>query len=118
MGCENQNQSTQFPGNHIATIERFDTHVIGIDLDFCTHVSDPILEIHDGPFLDLGLKSIAGQVIQLPRWHDERPDRDRLAMRFEDPASAKLDVQLGGRSRTLPRSAIGGALVAVFAVET
>jgi hypothetical protein len=37
------------------------------DPDFRIHVSDRLLEIHDGPFLELGLKGIAGQVIQLPR---------------------------------------------------
>jgi hypothetical protein len=30
------------------------------------HVSDRLLEIRDGAFLELGLKGIVGQVIQLP----------------------------------------------------
>jgi putative restriction endonuclease len=30
----------------------FDAHLIGVDPDFCIHVSDRLLEIHDGPFLD------------------------------------------------------------------
>ena len=55
-----------------------------IDPDFRIHVSDRLLEIHDGPFLELGLKRIAGQVIQLPRRSVDRPDRDRLARRFEE----------------------------------
>lgn len=42
----------------------FDAHLIGIDPDFRIHVSDRLLEIHDGPFLELGLKRIAGQVIR------------------------------------------------------
>ena len=62
----------------------FDTHLIGVDPDFCIHVSDRLLEIHDGPFLELGLKGIVGQVIQLPRRVKDRPDRDRLAFRFEE----------------------------------
>jgi putative restriction endonuclease len=61
----------------------FDAHLIGIDPDFSIHVSDRLLEIHDGPFLELGLKGIAGQVIQLPRRSEDHPDRDRLAIRFE-----------------------------------
>ena len=40
-------------------------------------------KIHDGPFLELGLKGIVGQAIQLPRRNEDRPDRDRLALRFE-----------------------------------
>jgi putative restriction endonuclease len=62
----------------------FDAHLIGIDPDFRIHVSDRLLEIHDGPFLELGLKGIAGQVIQLPRRSVDRPDRDRLSRRFEE----------------------------------
>ena len=38
----------------------FDAHLIGIDPDYRIHVSDRLLEIHDGPFLELGLKGIAG----------------------------------------------------------
>jgi putative restriction endonuclease len=62
----------------------FDAHLIGVDPDYRIHVSDRLLEIHDGPFLELGLKAIVGQVIQLPRRNEDRPDRDRLARRFED----------------------------------
>jgi putative restriction endonuclease len=61
----------------------FDSQLIGIDPDFRIHVSDRLLEIRDGPFLELGLKGIVGQVIQLPRRSVDRPDRDRLARRFE-----------------------------------
>jgi putative restriction endonuclease len=42
----------------------FDAHLIGIDRDYRIHVSDRLLEIHDGPFLELGLKGIVGQVIE------------------------------------------------------
>ena len=41
----------------------FDADLIGIDPDFRVHVSDRLLEIHDGPFLELGLKGIVGNVI-------------------------------------------------------
>jgi|HubBroStandDraft_6_1064221.scaffolds.fasta_scaffold04522_11 putative restriction endonuclease len=61
----------------------FDAHLIGVDPDFRIHVSDRLLEIHDGPFLELGLKGIVGQEIQLPRRSKDRPDRERLAIRFE-----------------------------------
>jgi putative restriction endonuclease len=61
----------------------FDAHLIGIDPDFCVHVSDRLLEIHDGPFLELGLKGIAGTLIDRPRRLEDRPDCDRLAIRFE-----------------------------------
>ena len=61
----------------------FDAHLIGIDPDFRIHVSDRLLEIRDGPFLELGLKGIAGKLIDRPRRLEDRPDRDRLALRFE-----------------------------------
>jgi hypothetical protein len=41
---------------------RFDAHLIGIDPDYRIHVSDRLLEIRDGPFLELGLKGIAGNL--------------------------------------------------------
>ena len=62
----------------------FDANLIGIDPDFRIHVSDRLLEIHDGPFLELGLKGIVGQVIDRPRRGQDRPDRDRLALRFDE----------------------------------
>jgi putative restriction endonuclease len=61
----------------------FDAQLIGIDPNYRIHVSDRLLEIHDGPFLDFGLKGIAGTLIDRPRRLEDRPDRDRLALRFE-----------------------------------
>jgi putative restriction endonuclease len=61
----------------------FDANLIGIDPDYRIHVADRLLEIHDGPFLELGLKSIAGTLITTPRRRHDWPDRDRLALRFE-----------------------------------
>jgi putative restriction endonuclease len=66
-----------------STTRPSDAHLIGIDPDFRIHVSDRLLEIHDRPFLGQGLKGIVGQVIQVPRRSVDRPDRDRLAIRFE-----------------------------------
>ena len=44
----------------------FDAHLIGIDPDFRVHVSDRLLEIHDGPFLfRVGLPN-ASQMISVP----------------------------------------------------
>jgi hypothetical protein len=57
--------------------------LIGIDPDFRIHASDRLLELHDGPFLELGFKGIAGKLIDRPRRLEDRPNRDRLAIRFE-----------------------------------
>jgi len=61
----------------------FDAHLMSVDPDYRIHVSDLLLELHDGPFLELGLKQIDGERISLPRRTADYPDRDRLALRFE-----------------------------------
>jgi putative restriction endonuclease len=61
----------------------FGAHLIGIDPDFPIHVSDRLLESHHGLFLQLGLKGIAGTMIDRPNRIEDRPDRYRLAIRFE-----------------------------------
>jgi len=60
----------------------FDAHLIGIDPDYRLHVSEQLLCQQDGPVLE-ALKSLNGEVIHLPRRERDRPDRDRLAARFE-----------------------------------
>jgi putative restriction endonuclease len=39
--------------------------------------------LHDGPLLEQSLKAWAGALIRLPKGKLYRPDRDRLAARFE-----------------------------------
>lgn len=60
----------------------FDAHLIGIDPDFRLHVSDQLMSQRDGPVLE-ALKSLQGQIIHLPTRERDRPDRDRLAQRFD-----------------------------------
>jgi putative restriction endonuclease len=60
----------------------FDAHLIGIDPDFRIHVSDRILCQNDGPMLE-ALKQLNGRDIRLPDRAKDKPDRNRLAMRFE-----------------------------------
>jgi putative restriction endonuclease len=60
----------------------FDAHFIGIDSDFRIHVSERILEQRDGPTLE-AIKKLHENRIYLPSRGQDRPDRDRLAMRFE-----------------------------------
>jgi putative restriction endonuclease len=61
----------------------FDAHLIGIDPDFRIDVSNGLLDLKDGPFLELGLKGIAGTLIALPRRVQDCPGRDRSALRFD-----------------------------------
>ena len=60
----------------------FDAHLIGIDPDYRLHVSDRLLDQNDGPMLE-ALKQIDGEAFHLPNRAKDRPDRDRLAIRFE-----------------------------------
>jgi hypothetical protein len=56
--------------------------MIGIDPDYRRHVSERLLGQNDGPMLD-ALKGLNGVTIHLPARVKDRPDRDRLALRFE-----------------------------------
>jgi putative restriction endonuclease len=60
----------------------FDAHLIGIDPDYKVHVSDRLLELHDGPFLE-ALKKLNRGTIHLPTRTKDCPDRNRLELRFE-----------------------------------
>ena len=60
----------------------FDSHLIGIDPDYRLHVSERLLIQHDGPILE-ALKRLNGGTIHLPNRLKDRPDRDRLALRYE-----------------------------------
>ena len=60
----------------------FDAHLIGIDPDYRLHVSERLLGQRDGPMLE-ALKRLNGDTIHLPKRDKDRPDRDRLALRFE-----------------------------------
>jgi putative restriction endonuclease len=60
----------------------FDSHLIGIDPNFRIHVSERLLNRHDGPLLE-ALKRLDRGTLHLPARPRDRPDRDRLAMRYE-----------------------------------
>ena len=60
----------------------FDAHLIGIDPDYRLHVSERLLDLHDGPMLD-ALKQLDGGMFHLPARAKDYPDRDRLALRYE-----------------------------------
>lgn len=60
----------------------FDRHLIGVDPDYRLHVAERLLSQKDGPMLE-ALKKLHGGRIRLPRRLEDRPDRDRLAQRFE-----------------------------------
>jgi putative restriction endonuclease len=60
----------------------FDQDLVAIDADYTVRISRRLLDEDDGPMLDL-LKGFERQPISVPRASALRPDRERLAQRFE-----------------------------------
>jgi putative restriction endonuclease len=60
----------------------FDQNLVGISPDYSVHVSHRLLDDEDGPMLDV-LKAFHTAAIELPSRRTWRPDRERLAERFE-----------------------------------
>jgi putative restriction endonuclease len=60
----------------------FDQDLVGISPDYTVHVSKRLLNDEDGPMLEL-LKTFHAKPIVVPSRSALRPDRDRLAERFE-----------------------------------
>jgi putative restriction endonuclease len=60
----------------------FDQDLVGIDADYTVRVSPRLLDDEDGPMLEL-LKAFHARPLELPRTAASRPDRERLAVRFD-----------------------------------
>jgi len=60
----------------------FDQHLVGVSPDYDVRVSRRLMDEEDGPMLDL-LKGFDGATIYVPGTRRLRPDRERLAERFE-----------------------------------
>lgn len=65
----------------------FDQNLVGVSPDYEVRVSKRLLDDEDGPMLEL-LKQFHAQTIVLPSRNAWRPDRERLAERFERFVSA------------------------------
>lgn len=61
----------------------FDANLIGIDADYRIHVADQLFAMNDGPMLEQGIKGMRGKTLLMPGREIDRPDRDRLAARFD-----------------------------------
>jgi putative restriction endonuclease len=60
----------------------FDAHFLGIDPDYRIHVSERLLSQRDGPMLE-ALKRLDKEMLHLPPRVQDRPDRERLAVRYD-----------------------------------
>jgi putative restriction endonuclease len=61
----------------------YDRNLLGIDPDGVVHIARRLLDEHDGPMLREGLQGFHGSAIHFPRRTPDRPDPERLAVRFE-----------------------------------
>ena len=61
----------------------FDSNLIGINPDYRLHVSERLLSQNDGPMLE-SFKQLNGNKLRLPTRLIDYPDRERLAVRFEE----------------------------------
>lgn len=60
----------------------FDAQLLGIDEDSKIHIPEKLLSLNDGPTLE-ALRQFHGRTLLLPHREIDKPDRDRLARRFE-----------------------------------
>jgi len=61
----------------------YDRNVLGIDAGGVVHLASRVLEERDGPMLRQGLQDFHGQRIVQPTRAEQRPDPERLDLRFE-----------------------------------
>ncbi len=61
----------------------YDRNVLGIDPAGVVHIAKSVLEEIDGPMLKAGLQGFHGLEIAQPRSPIDRPDPERLALRFD-----------------------------------
>jgi putative restriction endonuclease len=66
----------------------YDRNILGVSPDYEVRIRSDILEEHDGPMLLHGLQELNGTKLVLPARIADRPDRDRLALRYQGFLSA------------------------------
>jgi putative restriction endonuclease len=62
----------------------FDRNLLGIDPSGVVHIRRRLLDEEDGPMLRSGIQGFHGAAILQPRRPRDRPDPDRLAIRFAE----------------------------------
>lgn len=61
----------------------YDENILGISPDYVVHINKDVLTEVDGPMLKYGLQQMDRRALWVPRRTAQKPDRDRLAERFE-----------------------------------
>ena len=61
----------------------YDQNMLGVSPDYRVAINRDLLEEVDGPMLKHGLQEMHGRLLTLPERRGDRPDRERLAWRWE-----------------------------------
>jgi putative restriction endonuclease len=61
----------------------YDQNILGVGPDYHVRIRADILEEHDGPMLRHGLQELDGSSLILPGHAKDRPDRERLEVRYQ-----------------------------------
>lgn len=60
----------------------YDTNLLGVSPDYVVYINRELLDDHDGPMLRHGLQEMNGRELTVPLQRADRPDCDRLALRY------------------------------------
>lgn len=66
----------------------YDENFMGITPDYVVRVNKDLLLEKDGPMLKHGIQEMDGRSLYVPKHSSQRPDRDRLSLRFDEFLSA------------------------------
>jgi putative restriction endonuclease len=61
----------------------YDAHLLGIRPDLVIEISQQLMDEHDGPTLEHGLKGFNGKSLHPPHKNKDQPNPDHLAERYE-----------------------------------
>lgn len=73
----------------------YDANLLGINPDGHIKINADLLSIHDGPTLEYALKGVHGTRLRPPRALDDQPNRDFLAIRYEQFIKAGRHASYG-----------------------
>jgi putative restriction endonuclease len=71
-------------GSLLSSMASYDRNLLGIDPSGVVHIGERLLKEVDGPMLSSGIQSFHGQAIRQPSQRPNRPDPERLAVRFAE----------------------------------
>lgn len=62
----------------------YDRNFLGLSPDYVIHINEELMLEVDGPMLKYGIQAMNKRALQVPARPKERPDRDKLAVRYDE----------------------------------